>query len=247
MYFIEVYDWIGTLLPVELFKIVDYTTIITPDKKVHSAVFNMVETNDPLPMIPEGTVAFTACRFADQSVMNEIGEPSYISSVGDCGEDHTSHCYNLLQQERIQEYEKLKPLIYSTVSREKIYYDIINLYKKSNTTTHQLQLSFDNEEASGDGVITDAFSGFFASVYSKTNGSNEYVPRTIVELVAVGKAITHAFIMCNIFPFKICKSTIKHCIFGGDVNKTELLTSFMAFIYAQRSKYYPAFPKWIIK
>ena len=161
LYFIEVYYWIGTLLPVEFFNIVDYTTIITPDKKVHSAVFNMVETNAPLPMTPEGTVAFTGYRLADQSAVNEIGELSHIQSVEDCGKDHTSHCYNLLQQERIQEYEKLKPLIYSTVSCEKIYYDMINLYKKRNTTTHQLQLSFDNEEPSGDGVITDAFSGVF--------------------------------------------------------------------------------------
>ena len=105
--------------------------------------------------------------------------------------------------------------------------------KKRNTATHQLQLSFDNEEASGDGVTRDAFSAFFGSVYSKLDGSNERVPRTIVDcndLVAVGKAITHAFIMCNIFLFEICKSSIKHCISGGGINKSELLTSFTAFI-----------------
>ena len=112
-------------------------------------------------MTPEGTVAFTGYRLAEQSVVNEIGEPSYIPSVEDCGEDHTSDCYNLLQQERIQEYEKLKPLIYATVSRENIYHDMINLYKKRNTTTHQFRLPFDNEEASGDGVARDAISGFF--------------------------------------------------------------------------------------
>ena len=68
------------------------------------------------------------------------------------------------------------------------------------------------------------------------DGSNERVSRAIVDdddLVAVGKAITHAFILCNIFPFEICKSPIKHCIFGGDINKTELLTSFMAFIMSK--------------
>ena len=65
------------------------------------------------------------------------------------------------------------------------------------------------------------------------NGSSERVPRAIVDdddLIAVEKTITHAFIMCNIFPLEICKSSIKHCIFGGDINKTELPTSFMAFI-----------------
>ena len=65
------------------------------------------------------------------------------------------------------------------------------------------------------------------------DGSSERVSRTIVDdddLIAVGKAITHAFILCNIFPFEICKSSIKHCIFGGDINKTELLTSFKVFL-----------------
>ena len=161
LYFTEVYDWIGSLSPVKFFNIVDYTTIITPDKKVYLVVFNMVETNSPLTLTPEGTVAFTVYRLRDQSVASEIGESSYIPSAEDCGEDHTSHCYNLLQQERIQEYQKLKPLIYATVSRENNYHDMINLYKNRNTTTHQLQLSLDNEEASGDGVTRDAFSAFF--------------------------------------------------------------------------------------
>ena len=90
----------------------------------------MVETNAALPMTPEGTVAFTGYKLASQNVVYEIGEPSYTPSVEDCDEDYISHCYNLLQQERIQEYEKLKPLMYATVSRGNIYHDMISLYEK---------------------------------------------------------------------------------------------------------------------
>ena len=108
LYFTEVYDWIGSSSPVEFFNIVDYTTVITADKKVYSAVFNMVETNAPLPMTPEGTVAFTGYRLADQSAVNEIGELSHIQSVEDCGKDHTSPCYNLLQQERNLRIREIK-------------------------------------------------------------------------------------------------------------------------------------------
>ena len=109
---------------------------------------------------------------------------------------------------------------------------MINLYKKRNTINHLLQLPFDNKEASGDGVTRDAFSAFFASFYLKMDGSNERVSCTFVDDddLVVGKTITHASIMCNIFPFEICKSSIKHCNFGSDINKTELLTSLMAFI-----------------
>ena len=65
--------------------------------------------------------------------------------------------------------------MYATVSRENIFHDTISLYKKRNAATHQLQLPFDNEETSGDGVTRDAFQPFFASVYSKMDGSNERV------------------------------------------------------------------------
>ena len=46
-----------------------------------------------------------------QNLVHEIVEPSWILSVEDCGENNTSHCYSLLQQEQVQEYEKLKRLI----------------------------------------------------------------------------------------------------------------------------------------
>ena len=96
-----------------------------------------------------------------------------------------------------------------------------------------MQRSFNNEEASDDEVTRDAFSVFFASVYSKMDGSNERVPSSIIDddnLLVVGKAITHAFIMCNISVFEICKTSIKHCFFGDDICKTELVASFIAFI-----------------
>ena len=86
----------------------------------------MVETNTPLPM----TVAFTGYKIADHSDVHEIGEPSYIPPVEDCGEDQTSYCYNLLQKERIQEYEKLKPPIYASVSCKNVYHDRLICIKK---------------------------------------------------------------------------------------------------------------------
>ena len=105
-------------------------------------------------MTPEGTMAFTSYKFASQNLVHEIVETLCILPVEDCGEDNASH-YNLLQQERVQEYEKLKPLIYAAVSRKNIIM-IWLIYKKNNTASHQL-----HEEASGDGVTRDAFSAFF--------------------------------------------------------------------------------------
>ena len=66
--------------------------------------------------------------------------------------------------------------------------------------------------------------------------SNDLFSFIIVDkdnLVAVRKAITHEFILYNIFSIEIWKSSIKHCIFDGDINKSEVLTSFMAFIVSK--------------
>ena len=182
---------------------------------MYSGVFNMVITDTPLLMSTEGSVAFSGYGVC------EVPEDSGKECEQDC-----TVLYNLLQQMREEEKNKLK-------SERKYLYDMIDLYKKKKTSTHQLQLSFDNEDAYGDGVTRDAFSGFFTSVYMKMDGCTERVPRSSIdddELIIIGKVITHAFITCNIFPFEICKSSIKHCILGDHNNGSELLTSFMAFI-----------------
>ena len=245
-YFTEVYHWIGSLSLVENFNIIDYKTVVTPDKKVYSAVFNMVVTDAPIPMSPEGSVAFSGYGISDNNSQMEVTvsenrtllsqplDESFVP-VDDAGETSGSvHCtsYDTLQQHRIQEYEKLKPVTHAVISRENVYRDMINLYKKRNIVNHKLQLSFENEEAYGDGVNRDAFSCFFSSIYTKMDGSTERVPRSNFDeedLVITGKIITHAFVLCNIFPFEICKSSIKHCI-SGDINKSKLLTSFLSFI-----------------
>ena len=80
-------------------------------------------------MTPEGTMGFTGYKFASENLVHEIVETLCILPVEECGEDNASYCYNLLQQERVQEYEKLKPLIYATVSRKNIIM-IWLIYKK---------------------------------------------------------------------------------------------------------------------
>ena len=76
LYFTEMHDWIQSLSPVEFLNIVDHTIIITPEKKVYSAVLSMVETNAPLLMTPGETVTFTGYKLARQNVVHEIGESS---------------------------------------------------------------------------------------------------------------------------------------------------------------------------
>lgn len=147
----------------------------------------------------------------------------------DVGEQY----YSDFQIIREQEFQKLnETALYAEVSRENIFEDMINLYKKRNTVLHKVNLSFKNEEAVGDGITKDAFSSFFEALYEVMEGYNQKVPSSKIDddtLVVVGKICSHAFLNCSIFPVQICKSAFKKALFG-EVDDAEILSSFLEFI-----------------
>ena len=63
-------------------------------------------------------------------------------------------------------------------------------------------------------------------------GHFEKVPSPCLEedeLNILGKVMTHAFILFDVFPVALCKASMKKVIFG-EVSNSELLASFMQFI-----------------
>ena len=58
--FVQVYDWIGSLSTrPQYFRIMDYKgAIISPDNELYSGVFNMAESEKPVPVSPKETIAF---------------------------------------------------------------------------------------------------------------------------------------------------------------------------------------------
>ena len=148
-------------------------------------------------------------------------------------------CYQELDHLRIVESGKFVNTTHAVVSRENIYSDMIQLYRKRQTVASQLKLSFLGEEAVGDGVTRDAFSAFFQSLNEKMDGVFEKVPASNYdeeELEVVGKIITHAYILYNVFPVEICQSSIKYYILGT-VRDEELLKSFMQFLPSMEAEY----------
>ena len=77
--------------------------------------------------------------------------------------------------------------------------------------------SFKDENAVGDWVSRDAYSAFFESVYSKMEGHFEKFPSTCLEedeLNILGRVMTHAFILFDVFPVALCKVSMKKLYLG---------------------------------
>ena len=75
--------------------------------------------------------------------------------------------YTILENLRENEKGKLdEKIISKEVSRDNVYYDVINLYRKRNTSSHLLRLIFKDGDTVGDGVCIVVYSILlFASKY----------------------------------------------------------------------------------
>ena len=200
--FQQVYDWVGSLAPSpEHFEIRDFRGYtVSPHKDISSGSFNIAEIE---------------C----QPVIESSGESVHDS-------------YTDLSGLREEEKKKLSKEVTVDVSREDIYQDMIKLYRKWNTNTSVLKIFFKAEDAVGDGVSRDAFSEFYDRVYQKMEGQFEKIPASRyedTELNILGEIIHHAFVLYEVFPVQLCKSTLKHYL-HQDVSGEELSESFLSFI-----------------
>lgn len=86
--FVQVYDWIGSLSTrPQYFRIMDYKgAIISPDNELYSGVFNMAESEKPVPMSPKGTIAFEGFG-TRQDQVSIITESSSIVTLQSQEED----------------------------------------------------------------------------------------------------------------------------------------------------------------
>lgn len=161
----------------------------------------------------------------------EVGNKNF-----DADNDHLQRksSFQIIESLRQSEFAKLKlDVSESCLSRNDIYNEMINLYKKRGTLSQKMQIRFIGEEAEGDGVTRDAYSAFYAELYNKFDGEREKIPNVMnfpeEDLETIGKIIHHGFIQFGLFPFTFCKATIKHALFG-EVDETELTKSFLQFI-----------------
>ena len=157
--------------------------------------------------------------------MNEVETPPVESEV-----DHFSKLLELRENEHERLGRDQLPLLL-TVSRENVFTDMINFFKKRTTVMQLVSIAFHGEDAYGDGVTTDAFTTFFEALYCFMDGNNQKVPSINLDdedLVVVGKIINHAFVVANIFPIEISMASFYSVMFN--VDDDEILTTFLNFL-----------------
>ena len=118
------------------------------------------------------------------------------------------------------------------VSRDNIYNDLINCFKKRINLSHPVMVTFEGEGAGGDGVWRDALSAFYQKMYSKLDGELCKVLSRFdeeEELEIIGKIIHAGFIQYYTFSVQLCKATLEYYLFGN-VDKEDLITAFMDFL-----------------
>ena len=203
-----VYDWIGSLSrEPEHFQLYNCNRLpAVPDDKVLSGVYDMQILDSPLLMSPSGTVAFKGFGVIEE-------EP-----------------YKDLMNLRKEAFNKLKDgSITGIVNRDNIFHFLLEFYSTTDADEYkEICLTFENENAVGDGVAKDAFSQLFDHIAQTWEGCNALVPSLTLDqqqLVLLGKIITHAFLLFEMFPVNISKVSLKQ-IFFGKVGEEELLESF---------------------
>ena len=113
-----------------------------------------------------------ASQFSNQTLL--------VIETEEAPQESNSDYLSALMSLRETEIEKFTqhdhPPTILTVSRDQIFDDMLALFKKRTTTNHLVSIIFKGEDASGDGVTTDAFTSFFEKLYELMDGNNQKNP-----------------------------------------------------------------------
>ena len=218
-----VYDWVGSLaIHPEHYQLYNaFRVPVPPDYKVEAGVYNMREIEHPLLMTPNGTVAFVGYGVTAEVTI----DTSNASSMSDL----RKQAFDALREDEVR----------GIVDRENIYDSLLQFYSKEKAYLYQyVILSHDGENAVGDGVVKDAFSQFFNELGTRWEGCREVVPSMSYQsenLDLIGRIITHAYLLFEMFPFQISHAALKYYLFG-DVSDKELFTGFLKHLPERESE-----------
>ena len=216
-----VYDWVGSLsIHPEHYQLYNaFRVPVSPDYKVEAGVYNMREIENPLFMTPNGSVAFVG-----YGITEDIIDTSNACSLS----DQRKLAFNALKDDEVR----------GTVDRENIYDSLLEFYAKEKPHLYQkVTLSYLGEDAVGDGVVKDAFSQFFDDLGKRWEGCGEVVPSMnhySDNFDLIGKIITHAYLLFEMFPFMISHAALKYYLFGH-ASDNEIYTSFLKHLPERES------------
>ena len=137
-------------------------------------------------------------------------------------EEESQAHFKTLEERRQREAEKLKRDEHLVVNKQDTMKELLKRYKEDSGcwTESKLMVSFEDEDASGDGLLRELYSFLGESFIAQNcKGSSQFTfcvtPNLSPEdYSAVGQPITHQFIQCGSFPVRLAKACIHQALFG---------------------------------
>ena len=140
-----------------------------------------------------------------------------------------------LEDKRMKHVYSLLPARIVLLDRHDVVKELLALYKDDGILCTKLSLSFVDETALGDGVLREVFSTFwdcFLARFCEGNMQFVFVPRSSLtdeDYVAVGRIITHQFVLTGTFPVQVAEAQIFQAMFG-QVSEDCLVSSFLQLL-----------------
>ena len=215
----SVYDWIGSLDDSPLyFALLSPTSQILQDECVKDIGKRYTlcmserdyaivpdEVEDPLSSMSttpnQEEILFNADFLPDQLLSND---PELSPSSRE-----THQHLDCLQRKRERLVERLQAGGIVLIDKSNIVTEVMSLYRNEDIVDQSLSVSFDEDQATGDGLIKEMFSLFWdAFLASNGEGSSHFTfslqpGMALEEYVILGRIISHQFLLCGTIPVQV--------------------------------------------
>ncbi len=140
-----------------------------------------------------------------------------------------------LEDKRIKQFCALDSSRMVIINRYDVVKELLSLYKDENILRSKLSVSFLDETALGDGVLREVFSTFWDCFLARfCEGDKQFIftPRPSLsdeDYLALGRIITHQFVLTGTFPVQVAEAQIIQTLFGK-VSEECLVSSFLQLL-----------------
>lgn len=140
-----------------------------------------------------------------------------------------------LEDKRIKQFCALDSSRIVIINRHDVVKELLSLYKDKSILCSKLSVSFLDETALGDGVLREVFSTFWDCFLARfCEGGKQFAltPRpslTDEDYLALGRIITHQFVLTGTFPVQVAEAQIIQTLFG-QVSEECLVSSFLQLL-----------------
>ena len=146
-----------------------------------------------------------------------------------------------LQKKQKKALDALEGNVSIIVNKENIVHDLISVYKDPSIREKNVSAVIEGAEATGDGVLRDVYSLFWATFLSQSDGDSEHTIPVLPDLnqedfVSIGRILTHQYVLCGVFPVKVSQASLQHTMLGNVTDECKI-ESFLRLLQPREREY----------